>query len=187
MVAATTKPPRVRGFAYLVLLFMVALLGVGLAAAGVVWDLRSRREKEAELLFVGAEFRRAIDAYYEGSPTVAKQYPQRLEDLLEDRRFPNPRRYLRRVYRDPLTYAPVWGLIIINGRLVGVYSMAPGTPIRQGGFLGPESSFAGARSYADWRFAAANLAVAPPAPGPDPVISAPPPQVLRPSAVPVKR
>jgi type II secretory pathway pseudopilin PulG len=183
MVAANFPKPRARGLAYLLLLFMVVMLGIALAAAGEVWDLRARREKEADLMSIGAQFRRAIDAYYDGSPTAAKQYPLTLEDLLEDKRFPNPRRYLRRVYRDPFTGAPVWGLIVVNGRLVGVYSLAAGVPIKQGGFVGPETLFAGAHSYADWRFVALNLASAPPAAVPDPTSpAAPPPPAPRPPA-----
>jgi len=163
MVRITASAGRARGLAYLSLLFLLLLMGLGLAAAGVVWELRSRREKEAELLFIGAQFRRAIDAYYDGSPAAAKQYPQRFEELVEDRRFPNPRRYLRRVYADPFTAKTDWGLVVINGRLVGVYSLAPGKPVRQAGFAGPNAGFAGSQSYADWRFVALNLANAPPA------------------------
>jgi type II secretory pathway pseudopilin PulG len=172
MVGRTPTRGQARGFAYLVLLFMVALLGVGLAAAGVVWDLRVRREKEADLLFIGAQFRHAIDAYYDGSPTAAKQYPQSIDDLLEDKRFPNARRYLRRLYRDPFTNAPTWGLIVVNGRLVGVYSLAPGVPVRQSGFLGPEAGFIGAHSYADWRFVGLNAAGTPPPLNTDPAAPA---------------
>jgi len=173
MVNLLAAPRRARGLAYLLLLFMVALIGVSLAATGVVVDLRVRREKEADLLFDGRQFRDAIDAYFNGSPAAAKQYPQRLDDLVEDRRFPNPKRYLRRVYADPFTAKPDWGLIIVNGQLVGVYSLAPGVPIKQHGFTAPELDFAGAQSYAGWRFVAASLANAPPTspatpPGPAP-------------------
>jgi len=157
---------RQRGVAYLILLFMVVMLGVGLAAGGTVWQLHARREKEAELLFIGAEFRRAIDAYYEGSPSAAKDYPRRLEDLLEDRRFPIPRRYLRHIYADPFSYKTDWGLIIVQERLIGIYSRAEGKPIMQGGFSGPEVAFGGAKSYGDWRFVSLNAASAPPLPAP---------------------
>jgi len=173
MVSLMRSLPDRHGFAYLSLLFIVALLGVGLAGGGVVWELRSRREKEADLLFMGAEFRHAIDSYYDTSPAAAKQYPQRFEDLLEDRRFPNPKRHLRRVYRDPFTLKQDWGLVVINGRLVGVYSLAAGRPIRQGGFTGADATFAGARSYSDWHFVALNLASAAPTPPPDPAAAAP--------------
>jgi type II secretory pathway pseudopilin PulG len=157
-----------RGFAYLALLFLIVLLGVGLAAGGVVWELRARREKEIELRFIGAQFRQAIDAYYEASPTAAKQYPKRIEDLLEDRRFPIPKRYLRRIYRDPFSYKPEWGLIVVQNQLVGIYSRSPGVPVKHNGFSPLDGTFIGARSYEDWRFLAVNLAGSPPVPALDP-------------------
>jgi hypothetical protein len=164
---------RARGIVYLILLFAVALLGVGLAAGGEVWQLHARREREAELLFIGDEVRHAIDAYFDATPGAAKEYPQRVEDLLEDRRYQVPRRYLRRLYLDPFSAKPEWGLIMVSGRLVGIYSLAAGKPVKQGGFTGPDTAFAGADNYQDWRFMAQNLATAPPvqpgaAPAPSP-------------------
>jgi|APFre7841882724_1041349.scaffolds.fasta_scaffold23133_4 hypothetical protein len=49
-------------------LFMVALLGVSLAAVGEAWQSAVRREREVELLFIGNEFRQAIGRYYEATP-----------------------------------------------------------------------------------------------------------------------
>jgi hypothetical protein len=164
MVAQPRLLRRQRGVAYLILLFMVVLLGVGLAAGGTVWQLHARREKEAELLFIGDEVRRAIDGFYDGSPAAAKDYPQRLEDLLEDRRLPLPKRYLRRIYADPFSYKADWGLVVVNNRLIGIYSLAPGTPITKSGFSVADSTFAGAKSYGDWRFISINAASAPPMP-----------------------
>ena len=91
-----------RGFTYVGLLLAVALAGVALAAAGMLWSTTAKRDKEAELLFVGDQFRRAIGSYYEGTPG-AKRYPQRLADLLEDKRLAITRRHLRRIYADPMT------------------------------------------------------------------------------------
>jgi len=162
-----------RGFAYIWLLFAVAFIGASLAAAGVVWEVRVRREKEADLLFIGAEFRRAIADYHRLTPQAAKELPQRLEDLLEDKRGPAVRRHLRRLYRDPISGSAEWGVVIEQGRIMGVYSLARGTPIRQDGFREEEAGFRGARRYADWRFVAA---VAAPAPTPQPGRGAAPPR-----------
>jgi type II secretory pathway pseudopilin PulG len=71
---------RSKGFTYLGLLIAVALMGIGLALIGDVWSTTVKRERERELLFVGAQFRQAIRRYYDGSPGV-KQYPRKLEDL----------------------------------------------------------------------------------------------------------
>ena len=57
-----------QGFGYLSVLIMVAFMGGGLAAFGEYYSHAAQREKEAELLFVGNEFRRAIGEYYESSP-----------------------------------------------------------------------------------------------------------------------
>lgn len=173
---------RQRGVAYLILLFMVVLLGVGLAAGGTVWQLQARREKEAELLFIGDEVRRAIDGYYDGSPAAAKDYPQRLEDLLEDRRFPVPKRYLRRVYADPFSYKADWGLVMVNNRLIGIYSQASGTPITRSGFSAADITFGSAKSYGDWRFISLNAATAPPLPA-SVAPASPPPASPRPATL----
>jgi type II secretory pathway pseudopilin PulG len=155
---------RARGFAYLWLLFYIVFMGVGLAGAGVVWEQRQRREKEADLLFIGGEMRRAIRNYYLASPEAAKLPPLRLEDLVEDRRGLVTRRHLRRIYLDPLTGKADWGLVREQGRITGVYSMARGVPLRQGAFREEDSEFAGAQRYADWRFVAGGIAVAATAP-----------------------
>ena len=88
---------RQRGLTYLIVLFLVALVGMGLAALGSVWVTDSQRERERELLFIGEQFGVALQRYYDASPGT-KEYPRRLEDLLEDRRFQVPRRHLRQIF-----------------------------------------------------------------------------------------
>ncbi|MDO8294097.1 MAG: type II secretion system protein [Gallionella sp.] len=146
--------PRVsgqRGFGYLLVLFALAALGLLLAGAGQVWQTTAQREKEVELLFIGNQFRQAIASYYEHSPDAAKQYPARLDDLLEDKRFPMPRRHLRKHYRDPMTGSMDWGLIKAGGRIVGVHSRSGDKPLRQS-FDGRDASFSGAARYDQWVF-----------------------------------
>lgn len=114
---------RERGVAYLALLIAIAIIGVGIAAAGIVWSEASQREKERELLFVGEQFRRAIQQYFE-SGVLEKKYPPTLEALLEDSRFPGTRRYLRRIYRDPMSGTAQWGLLRApDGGIMGVFSL----------------------------------------------------------------
>lgn len=113
---------REQGVAYLTLLIAVAVVGIGLAATGIVWSEASQREKERELLFVGEQFRRAIQQYYE-SGILEKKYPQTLDVLLHDPRFPGIRRYLRRIYRDPMSGTTQWGLLRApDGGIMGVFS-----------------------------------------------------------------
>jgi len=140
------------GFTYIGLLIVVALMGIVLAATGLVWHTEMRREKERELLFAGEQFRRAIAAYYDRSPG-GERWPGKLEDLLQDRRFPTTQRYLRRVYADPMTGSPEWGLVKgPEGEIVGVYSRSEETPIRQANFGSRYDNFSGAQHYSDWKF-----------------------------------
>src|ERR1700757_4232510 len=99
-----------RGFTYVGVLFLVALMGATLVAVAQVWHTQVKRDKEAELLFVGNQFRRAIALYYERAPGGFRQYPKQLNDLLQDPRFPNIQRHLRKLYLDPMTGKAEWGL-----------------------------------------------------------------------------
>jgi len=102
---------RQRGFTYLALLFMVDIMGAVLGATSVVWRTMNQRDKEQELLFIGHEYRRAIGQYYERTPGAAKQFPKKLEDLLEDKRQTTLTRHLRKRYNDPLSAVKEWGLV----------------------------------------------------------------------------
>jgi type II secretory pathway pseudopilin PulG len=141
------------GFTYLALLIAVAVGGAVLAAVGELTSHAQQREKEAELLFVGQQYREAIRAYYERSPGGAKRYPKKLEDLLSDSRYPVAQRYLRRPYSDPMTGKADWGLVDApEGGIMGVYSLSEAPPIKSGGFSKRDESFGGAARYADWKF-----------------------------------
>lgn len=143
------------GFTYLSLLFFVALVGPGLSALGLVWHLEAQRQKEAELLFVVDEFRPAILLYYERSPGGAKRYPQTLEDLLEDKRYPTMQRYLRRIYPGPMTGEANWEVVLApEGGIRGVRSRSERKPIKQTGFPQRLASFVNAQSYSGWIFVA---------------------------------
>src|ERR1700692_5022119 len=97
------------GFTYIGLLIAVVILGIGLSAVGTVWRTQAQREREQELLFIGREFRAAIAAY--SNANGARQFPQDINDLLEDKRWPEPRHYLRRLYVDPMTGAADWTIL----------------------------------------------------------------------------
>ncbi len=141
------------GFTYLIVLILVAALGFGLAAVGEFTSHAEQRAKEVELLFVGNQFRDAIGAYYENTPGIAKRYPQKLEDLLEDNRFPTIKRYLRRLYVDPMTAKAQWGLVEApGGGIMGVYSRSSTEPVKTGSFAAADRAFSGATHYSDWQF-----------------------------------
>ena len=112
-----------KGFTYLAILFVVAVTGLGFAGLGEAWSRTRQREKEAELLWIGNQFRQAIGFYYERSPGATKRYPDKLEDLLEDKRFVTTQRYLRHIYADPITGKPDWDFVSApGGGIMGVKS-----------------------------------------------------------------
>ena len=147
-----------RGFSYLVLLFAVAIAAAGMAGTGIVWHTALQREKEAELLFIGNQFRDAITSYY--LRMLARQYPLSLEDLIKDPRFPDTVRHLRKLYRDPITGTTDWGLIAApGGGIMGVYSKSELAPLKRADFDAPNLALEDrARqlgdklAYKDWHF-----------------------------------
>jgi type II secretory pathway pseudopilin PulG len=150
------------GFAYLTILFIVAIMTAGLAVVGQVWQTAAVREREAELLHVGNEYRKAIERYYleKGlSPKQSQQYPKNLTDLIKDPRKGETVRHLRRLYPDPITGGTEWGLVKApDGGFAGVYSLSEESPLKTGGFLVRDATFEGKTKYSDWQFAYAPAA-----------------------------
>ena len=141
---------RESGFTYLMALFAVAIMGAGLALTGQVWHTGARREKEAELLFVGNQYRKAIERYYLAGPG---QYPRMLEDLIKDPRQPATVRHLRRLYPDPVGGSAKWGLINApQGGILGIHSLSDAKPLKNAGFGPLDTAFERATTYADWKF-----------------------------------
>jgi len=140
------------GFTYVIVLFAAAVAAV-VATRAMEGNAASQRVvTEAELLYVGALYRDAIRSYHDGSPGVMPEYPESLDDLLEDKRMSTLRRHLRKKLRDPVTGSDKWGEIRVDGRIVGVYSLSTRQPQKQGGFSAEDERFAGASSYQDWKF-----------------------------------
>ena len=134
-------------------MIVVALIGLGLAGLGELWSHAAQREREQELLFAGNQIRDAIGQYYLRSPGNVKRYPRRLEDLLEDDRYPVVVRHLRRLYGDPVTGSSTWGVIEApGGGVMGVYSLSGAAPLKRAGFSPENKDFEGAAHYTDWRF-----------------------------------
>jgi type II secretory pathway pseudopilin PulG len=139
-----------RGFTYLGVIFMLALLGSGLALLGEVWHTAAQREKEAELLFAGNQYRKAIERYFLAG---ARQYPRTLDDLLQDPRRPGTERHLRTRYPDPITGKPEWGIVQApDGGIMGVHSLSHATVIQSANFRLRDRAFEGLKKYSDWKF-----------------------------------
>jgi type II secretory pathway pseudopilin PulG len=134
------------------LLLAIATLGILLSAASEIWYSVQKREKEAQLLFAGSEYRRALARYYFSTPGGGERYPRRLEDLLKDPRYPAVRRHLRRLYPDPMTPGGEWGLVKAGDLIVGVYSQSDDEPMKTAGFGFPDRSFEEKTKYSEWVF-----------------------------------
>lgn len=150
------------GFTYVGLLLLIVFFGLGSVGVARVLASSERGEKEQELLFVGAQFRDAIGAYHAAGP--GGLYPEKLEQLLEDVRYPTVVRHLRRIYPDPITGRTEWGLVMApQGGIMGVFSLSEREPMKRTHFESPNQVLndavlmAGKRegapySYRDWQF-----------------------------------
>ena len=140
------------GFTYLFVLMLIALIGMGLVAAGTLWSTDVKRAREADLLFIGNQYRQAIRSYYELEPGQPR-LPQSIDELLEDHRRPNVVRHLRRAWRDPFT-GEAFALIRMpdSHGITGVHSQSMGHTFKIAGFSSENSTFTEAATYADWQF-----------------------------------
>jgi type II secretory pathway pseudopilin PulG len=162
---------RERGFTYLTVLFLVALMGLGLSLAGELWHTSVMREREVQLLYAGNQYRRAIERYYVSG---LNQFPRALEDLLKDPRKPGTERYLRKLYPDPLTGKGEWGIVKApDGGIMGVFSQSEDKPIKTSGFAFVNRDFEGAGKYSDWKFVYNPASQVPVPQGPGPAQQAP--------------
>lgn len=141
---------RQRGFSLILCLAAVAVMGIYLMKVGEVWQTRVQREREFELRHVGHEVREAVRRYVENGDGL---YPRTLDDLVEDNRTGQTRRWLRRAWRDPVTGADWIYLPAPGDGFMGVHSASTKRPLQQDNFPDDEPGLAHAASYQDWRFA----------------------------------
>lgn len=143
-----------RGFTYLGVLLLLALLGALLAGVGHRAQLTAQRERERELLFRGQQIAQAISAYRTATDPPA--WPQRLDELLADRRQGPPVHHLRRLWADPFTRQADWvllpapppatGFIGVHSRVAQRRLLQADGPTSPAGTNGPLLS--------DWHFVA---------------------------------
>lgn len=93
--------PSQRGFSYLLLLFIVAIMGVVLSLVGEGWARHTEHEKAIQEAWELKQIARARQRYYDSSPGTVKEWPRTTEEMLEDRRYLGVRRHLREDYRVP--------------------------------------------------------------------------------------
>lgn len=120
-----------RGFAYMALLVVIAASLMTLSAAMPDKYQQAKREREAQLLFVGEQYANAIRLFYENPHVAVKRYPENFDELLVDKRTPNAMHHLRRLYKDPIIGSTDWGLVKnAEKQIMGVYSLSKGQPLR---------------------------------------------------------
>jgi type II secretory pathway pseudopilin PulG len=95
------------GYTIVMLLVVAAVLAVGLLVAVPIWQTQIQRENEEELIFRGTQYVEAIRLYQQKNPG---QFPRTLEELYK-------KRYLRRLYPDPMTKHGKWDVLLQQERL----------------------------------------------------------------------
>jgi type II secretory pathway pseudopilin PulG len=164
-----------RGYAMAALLVAVAVMAVLMSVALPAWRHQAQREKEAELVFRGEQWVRAIQQYQrKNGPGV---YPPSIDVLVQQR-------FARKKWKDPITgedFVPIMpgqqpapGQ---GGRQGGPPQPQPptfgGQPVGGGGVMGVRSKstatsirdYKGATRYDQWQFLAGNIGAAPGGPG----------------------
>ncbi|WP_165102076.1 type II secretion system protein [Caballeronia sp. SBC2] len=131
---------------------MVLFITLGLGKLLENVAMTDKRNRETELLYTGNLYREAIRQYSQSTPVGAKPYPEKLNDLLRDPRYPVIRRYLRRLYPDPITGEAFIPIPAPDGGVMGVHSVSLRKPVRVAGFRTDQTSFAAVKSYQQWEF-----------------------------------
>jgi hypothetical protein len=121
-----------------------------LTAVSGVWQTTVQREREAQLIWVGHQYRLAIASYY----SRGNRYPDTLEQLVQDDRSPVPLHHLRRLYVDPVTGKADWTLVLTadGQRITGVASSSNAKPIKRAGFDPVDAAFEQTECYCAWQF-----------------------------------
>src|SRR5580765_5432642 len=176
-----------RGVTYLMLMFVIVLIGIATTTAAKQWKVIVQRELEADLLAKGIEIQNALALYSAtikaGRVMPGEVYPQTLADLT---RLPKP--FLRKVYLDPMGHGEWEYLRAPTGGIMGVRSKSLAKPFRQREFPPAVRHFEGRTSYRDWIFQHPNpsgnsivpqgtvpSSVAPSTPGPSSPLGGTPP------------
>ena len=144
-----------RGTILLMVLVSITLLGLMAGIAGSSWQTIMQRAKEVDLLWKGNRIRQAIGSYYNTSHAqgaAPKSFPSELDFLIKDPRFLETRRYLRRLYPDPMTGEDWVTIKDPAGRVMGVRSSSDKVPFKQDDFDEVNKNFADQEKYSDWQF-----------------------------------
>ena len=134
-----------RGVTYLMLMFVIVLIGIATTTAAKQWKAVVQRELEADLLAKGIEIQNALALYSAtikaGRVMPGEVYPQTLADLT---RLPKP--YLRKVYLDPVGHGEWEYVRAPTGGIMGVRSKSRAKPFRTARLSPCSPAFRGTRA-----------------------------------------
>jgi type II secretory pathway pseudopilin PulG len=112
------KGDKKQGYMLIMLMVVVLVLSIGLMVAMPVWQSQIQREKEEELIFRGKQYMEAIRLYQLKNPG---SFPKDFEELIKEK-------YLRRLFKDPMTKNGEWNIILATGGIAPSESEpAPGS------------------------------------------------------------
>jgi type II secretory pathway pseudopilin PulG len=124
-----------RGYAMAALLVAISVMAIMLSVALPVWRTAVQREREAELVFRGESYARAIDIFQRRTGG----YPLTLDQLEKTKA-------IRKLYKDPITggdFQPVFvgqmigGAPVVPGQQGRAGAGPPGSTVRPGVVTGP--------------------------------------------------
>jgi type II secretory pathway pseudopilin PulG len=110
------KGRREQGGLLIILMVWVAIMSIFAGVAYQSWSIVWRRDNEEELIFRGHQYVDALIAYRREHN---KQFPGTLDELIK----PGPRqvRYIRKLFRDPMTHNGKWGLLYLMPGGTAIY------------------------------------------------------------------
>lgn len=137
------------GFTYIAALVMVVVMGIMLGAAGQSMRVIMTREREKELIFRGLQYRDAIERWSKKGMMPLLD----INHLLKDPRSAAGDKYLRQLYKDPVTGQDFRLIIDPNTKEIsGVASTSDDEPFKKGNFPDVIKSFEDKEKYSQWEF-----------------------------------
>jgi type II secretory pathway pseudopilin PulG len=153
-----------RGYAMAALLIALAIMAILLTVAMPVWRQEARREREAELVFRGEQYARAVALFRFKNANIPNAFPPSIDSLVQGR-------FLRKKYKDPMTKDGEFELIGVGSQQPGINPTNPAQPTARGntplqptgvagGMMGVRSksqdtsirAYRGATRYDQWAF-----------------------------------
>ena len=122
-----------RGYALLVVIFLVTLLLVSTMVVAPNIQTEGRREKEKEMIWRGKQYTRGVKLYYR----KLGRFPTSLDDLIKPKI--GSLRFMRQAYKDPMNKEDgSWRLIYVGaaGQLIGSLKPRQNLQLPQAGGIG---------------------------------------------------